>query len=103
MARRSFQGDGSGFGINAAITIDLTDKQRLVLTYRSSIEVDYEGDSKLTQTPVAAPVPTLVTSRSDFETTIEFPTVHRRRLRHRTHRKTSRGSERRVGRALHLR
>ncbi len=71
----SFEGDGSGFGINAAITIELTDKQRLVLTYRSSIEVDYEGDSKLTQTPVAAPVPSLVTSQSDFETTIEFPTV----------------------------
>ncbi len=70
-----FQGDGAGFGINAAFNWDVTDKQRLVLTYRSSIEVDYEGDSKFTQTPVAAPTPALVTSRSDFETTIEFPTV----------------------------
>lgn len=70
-----FQGDGNGIGFNAALAIDLTDHQRVALTYRSSIEVDYEGDSKITQTPVAAPFPALVTSRSDFETTIEFPTV----------------------------
>jgi len=70
-----FQGDGYGFGINAAVNWDVTDKQRASLTYRSSIEVDYEGDSKITQTPVAAPIPGLVTSRSDFESTIEFPTV----------------------------
>ncbi|HMO03529.1 MAG TPA: TonB-dependent receptor [Kiritimatiellia bacterium] len=70
-----FQGDGSGIGINLALSWDVTEKQRAVLTYRSSIEVDYEGDSKFTKTPIAGPIPALVTSQSDFETTIEFPSV----------------------------
>ncbi|HMP90102.1 MAG TPA: TonB-dependent receptor [Kiritimatiellia bacterium] len=72
-----FNADGAGIGVNAAITWNVTEKQRLAITYRSSVKVEYEGDMKVTGVPVV-PLPgplASVTSKSDFETEIIFPSV----------------------------
>ncbi|MDF7798141.1 outer membrane protein transport protein [Pontiellaceae bacterium B1224] len=37
-------GDGWGIGGNAALTWMVTDNQRLALTYRSQVDLEYEGD-----------------------------------------------------------
>ncbi len=74
-----FQADGYGFGYNAAITWNITQRQRAALTYRSSIKVDYDGDLRLSNVPPPAQLPPplapLITPKSDFDTEIEFPAV----------------------------
>ena len=73
-----FEADGAGLGFNAAVTWNITDRQRAALTYRHSVKVDYEGDLRLTGVPSPAGLPAplaFVTARSDFETEIEFPAV----------------------------
>jgi len=63
------KGDGYGVGYNAAINWNITERQKVSLTYRSSVEVDYEGDSRLTGKP------TPESEYSSFDTEIEFPDV----------------------------
>jgi long-chain fatty acid transport protein len=65
-----FTGDGQAWGGNVAATLQLTDRQRLAATYRSSFDVDYEGDFRVSNIPgpIASP-------RSDFDTTIRFPAI----------------------------
>ncbi|HMP97795.1 MAG TPA: outer membrane protein transport protein [Kiritimatiellia bacterium] len=73
-----FSADGAGLGYNAAVTWNITDRQRAALTYRSSNKVDLEGDLKVSGVPTAPGLPaplSMVTARSDFETSIEFPAV----------------------------
>jgi long-chain fatty acid transport protein len=63
------QGDGSGLGFHAGATLDIAEGQRLAVTYKSSIEVDYEGDTDVSGfTGPLAP-------SSDFDSTIDFPSV----------------------------
>ncbi len=68
-----FNGDGLGVGANIAMTIDLTEHQRLALTYRSAFNIDYEGDTRVSEIP--PPLQGGVAGRSDFDTTIRFPSV----------------------------
>ena len=66
-----FDGEGVGFGANAGVTIEPTKGQRLALTYRSSIHVDYDGDMTVSGIPPGFPA----LPRSDFSTEVDFPAV----------------------------
>lgn len=66
-----FEADGVGIGASAALTWEVAENQRVALTYRSPIQVDYEGDLDVTGIPPGAPA----AARSDFETEITFPMV----------------------------
>jgi long-chain fatty acid transport protein len=70
-----YEADGVGFGGNIGLLVKLTDKQELGVTYRSAIDVDYEGDFKISSFPAALPPPiaAFATPKSDFETSIKFP------------------------------
>lgn len=57
-------GDGWGFGANAGVSWDVTEAQRLAITYRSAFEIDYSGDFKVEGM-----------SDADFETTIKYPNM----------------------------
>jgi long-chain fatty acid transport protein len=70
--KATFDADGLGVGGNAALTWQVTPRQRLAITYRSPIDVDYEGDFEISNIP--GPIPG-ISPRSDFETSIEFPSV----------------------------
>lgn len=76
--KASFEGDGVGFGGNAAVSWEMVKSHTLALTYRSSIKVDYEGDTHISNIPDAGKLPlplSVVSARSDFETEVEFPSV----------------------------
>jgi len=73
-----FEADGYGFGANAAVRWDFTQRQRVALTYRSTVSVDYDGDFKVSNVPAQAQLPPPlwgVTAKSDFESQIDFPSV----------------------------
>lgn len=66
------RGDGFGFGANAGITWEIVEGHRLAATYRSPIEVDYDGYLKIenfTANPFGG------APRSHFGTRIETPTI----------------------------
>ena len=71
------QGDGIGFGGNAGLTVNLTERQRLALTFRAPFEIEYEGDLDIGQDAagMGAAFGLGTTPRSDFESEIEFPMV----------------------------
>ncbi|MBL7115920.1 MAG: outer membrane protein transport protein [Kiritimatiellae bacterium] len=73
MGKARFDGDGWGYGANAAITWDIDDNNAVALTYRSPFTIDYEGDFDITQLPPAVAMMG-ATSSSDFETEIDYPT-----------------------------
>ncbi len=56
------EGDGWGVGGNIGVTWLPTDRQRVAVTYRSRVDIDYKGDFEFGG--VAA---------GDFETTIKYP------------------------------
>lgn len=64
-------GDGTGVGANIGLLYQLDERQRIGLSYRSSVKVDYEGDFNLSGIP--APLGGLVASESSFGSEIEFP------------------------------
>jgi long-chain fatty acid transport protein len=68
------QGDGVGVGANAALTVRPADGHAVALTYRSPVTVDYEGECELGGFPAGAEGAGLSRS-SDFETSVEFPTI----------------------------
>ncbi|MBN1268493.1 MAG: outer membrane protein transport protein [Kiritimatiellae bacterium] len=68
-ARLDLEGEGIGWGAHAGLLWLVSSGQRLALTVRSPVSVDYEGDARLRSLP--APLP----GRADFETTIDFPTI----------------------------
>ena len=64
-------GSGVGLGGNAALTWLVTDDQRLALTYRSPVKVNYDGHLQVDNIP--ALMQRLVLPRADFSTSITFP------------------------------
>jgi len=64
-------GSGTGLGGNAAVTWLVTEDQRLALTYRSPVKVDYDGHFQVDNIP--ALMRQLVLPRADFSTAITFP------------------------------
>lgn len=70
-----FEGDGYGFGGHAGLTWLVTERQRLALTYRLPVSVDYEGDFTMHNPPPPGALPPTVTTGSDFDTTVDFPSV----------------------------
>jgi len=60
-------GDGVGFGGNLGITVNITDHQRLAVTYRSPITVNYSGTTKFNN---AGGVP-----GTSFDSQIKFPSI----------------------------
>ena len=76
------EADGYGFGGNAAITWNITEKQRLALSYRSEVKVEYEGDFDINTVgpPVPPPAgngvdPAFAATTSDFNMDIKYPTT----------------------------
>ena len=68
------QGEGFGYGGNVGITWKITERQTLAVTYRSQMDVDYDGDVDLSNiTPTAAGFG--ITGRSDFSSKISFPNI----------------------------
>ncbi len=57
-------GDGWGVGANIGITWLVAEGQRLALTYRSQVKVDYEGDFKLNGATVG-----------DLDATVKYPNI----------------------------
>jgi long-chain fatty acid transport protein len=74
-SRLIFEGDGMAFGGNAGLTWQVTENQRLAVTYRSPMSVQYEGSFTMENPPPAGTLPPGMTPRSDFETEIDFPSV----------------------------
>ncbi len=68
------EGEGMAVGANAAVSVKVTDKQTVSLTYRCPFSVDYEGDVDVSQMPAGAQALGLSPS-SDFDTTVDFPAV----------------------------
>ncbi len=71
------EGDGLGFGANLGLLWEINDKQSIGLTYRSPFDIEYEGDTRLSRIPAGSLPPMFggVSSGSDFETEIAFPTI----------------------------
>lgn len=69
-----FDGDGEAFGANAAITWKPIDGHTLAITYRTAFDVEYEGDFETDQLPPGAAA-FGATSRSSFETELNFPAM----------------------------
>ncbi len=67
----TFDGEGSGVGWNVGVLVELTKRQRVAVTYRSPVEVSYDGDTEVG----GIPVPGAAAEESDFSTEIEFPAV----------------------------
>ena len=63
------QGNGVGFGGNLGITWQVTERQRLAVTYRSPITINYSGTSQFNNYPGGG-IP-----NSSFNSQIKFPTI----------------------------
>jgi long-chain fatty acid transport protein len=72
--RAKAQGDGFGVGGNAGITWEFMPGHRLAATYRSPVTVNYEGRFEIDNVPARA-AGFGATSRSQFESRIQFPTI----------------------------
>ena len=66
------EASGYGLGGNIGVTWNITENQRLALTYRSGYKVDYEGDFEVSNYQPLLPG---TTAESDFSTEIEFPHI----------------------------
>ena len=64
-------GDGFGFGGNVGITWQVTDHQRLAVTYRSPMLINYTGTFSANNNPFVGGG----TSQSSFSTSLKFPTI----------------------------
>jgi long-chain fatty acid transport protein len=65
------RGDGMAVGGNLGITINVTEKQRIALTYRTPFDIKYEGDLTFGSDPMLPGA----TKESDFGSEIEFPGI----------------------------
>jgi long-chain fatty acid transport protein len=65
-------GDGVGVGGNFGLTVQLTERQRLAVTARTPINIDYNGSFQVDNVP---PVLGGGSLNSDFSTAIKFPTT----------------------------
>jgi long-chain fatty acid transport protein len=68
------QGDGFGYGGNLGLTWQVADRHRIAVTYRSPMTVDYSGHFNINNVPAAA-AGLGATSRSSFNSRIQFPTI----------------------------
>jgi long-chain fatty acid transport protein len=66
------EGDGVGVGGNFGLTLHVTEKQRLAVTFRMPLRVDYSGDFQVDNVPAALGGGSF---HSDFSTSIKFPTI----------------------------
>jgi long-chain fatty acid transport protein len=68
----NFKAKGTGFGFsgNAGITFNLTDHQRIALTVRAPMNVDYDGHLDFSNEPFTGG-----SSRTDFGSQIRYPTI----------------------------
>jgi long-chain fatty acid transport protein len=64
-------GTGVGYGGNIGLTWQITDRQRLAVTYRSPMNINYSGTFKLNNLPI----PGGGSSSSDFSSEIKFPAI----------------------------
>lgn len=64
-------GDGEGIGYNVALTWNVNENQKAAVTYRSSTEIDYDGDYSISGRPPFYPV----AANGSIKTEIEFPAV----------------------------
>jgi len=62
------RGSGYAIGANAGVTWQVTDRQRLALTFRSPFDLKFQGDTTTENIPGAL-------SESDFSSTFFFPTI----------------------------
>ena len=69
----TLRGSGAGLGFNAGVTWQCTSRQRLALTYRSAVGVNYEGSCRVSDIPGA--LQQLVAPRTDFSTHMDFPAM----------------------------
>jgi long-chain fatty acid transport protein len=65
-------GDGFGFGGNLGITWNITEHQRLAVTYRSPVHVDYKGSSSVDNVPAGLGGGTM---NGGFSSSTKFPTI----------------------------
>lgn len=65
------KGDGFGIGGNLGITVNITEAQRVAVTYRAPFDIDYEGDLRFGNPPM---LPGAV-QNSEFGSEIEFPGI----------------------------
>lgn len=68
------EGDGWGWGGNVGLTWKITDHQRLAVTYRSPIRVNYSGTFTINDLPAAAAAAGATPSSSD-SSKVDFPTI----------------------------
>lgn len=68
----SAKGDGFGVGGNIGVTWRFADRHRLAATYRSQMEVDYDGDFNVSNFPGGFPVGA---PGSSFGSSIKFPDI----------------------------
>lgn len=69
-----FDADGDGWGWNVGARLNIGEKQRVSVSYRSAVEVEYDGDFETSGTP--PPVAATGLGRdSDFSSEIEFPAI----------------------------
>jgi long-chain fatty acid transport protein len=67
-------GEGWGFGGNLGLTWEFLDNQRVAITYRSPMQIDYDGDFTINNlTPTASFLG--ATPSSHFSSEIKFPTI----------------------------
>lgn len=64
-------GDGFGFGGNIGFTWHVNEKNRVALTYRSQMKVDYDGTFELENIPPGVPL----ASETSFGSSITFPNI----------------------------
>ncbi|NQU38422.1 MAG: outer membrane protein transport protein [Lentisphaerae bacterium] len=74
-SRLTFDGDGYGLGGNFGLVWNLTDSQRIALSYRMPVSVTAEGDFTMGNPPPPGALPPTVTPMSSFETELNFPAV----------------------------
>jgi len=75
VSRLRFDGDGYGFGANIGLTWQVSDAQRVAVSYRSPVSVEYDGDFSTANPPPPGALPPMITPTSDFETEIDFPSI----------------------------
>jgi len=66
------EGDGVGVGGNFGLTLNITKRQRLAVTFRMPIRVDYSGNFQVDNVPAVLGGGSV---QSDFDTSIKFPAI----------------------------
>ncbi len=61
------EGDDVGFGGNIGVTWQMTDRQRVALTYQSEVDLNYEGDLSVT--------PGILLTSSSFGLGVTYPNI----------------------------